>query len=77
MAEKVSEVTERIGIEEEHKKESRRKMSESKAINELASAFRNLIKLEKELLESFEHPPEDDDKKNSLQHVGEKMRGKF
>ena len=76
MAKKICEAADRMGKQGDLE-DARKKISESKAINEQASAFRNLLVLEKEILESCKEFPEDDDKKRALESVREKMRGIF
>ena len=77
MAKKIGEAADRVGKEQEVDSEARKKISESKTINEQASAFRNLMALEKEILEALKKCPDDYDKKNALENVREKMKAIF
>ena len=77
MAKKIEEAADRVGREQELDSEARKKISESKIINEQATAFRNLMALEKEILEALRKCPEDEDKKIALENVREKMRAIF
>ena len=77
MARKISEAADRVGNEQGVDEEARRKISESKVINEQASAFRNLMMLEKEISEALREFPDDYEKKAALEYVREKMRAIF
>ena len=77
MARKISEAADRVGSEQGVDEDARRKISESKVINEQASAFRNLMMLEKEISEALREFPDDSEKKHALEYVREKMRAIF
>ena len=77
MAKKICDAADRIGKEERLDTEARKKISESKGANEQASAFKNMMTLEKNLVEALKQYPEESDKQRALEGVREKMRGVF